>query len=450
MFNPKENLLDQQLAVSGLEMQFFKDLITTGAYSRNKKAKKNEKNAKKQQKKIAKTHNQHNKKLDEADKANYQAMRDFTHETNVRNWERGKEIQDYQYTAQLNQYYKSQAIGQQQLRLNEQARDIAIEGERAAINEAFIQQNFQHQESMSALRQAYAEQGINRAEQNIQLAGINSRQQFGAMSIENELKQQREQTGLQKESAMVDSLVAQGTAQLGQAGKSTAKAQQANMASLHRSLMALDTELSGRKVTAAIQMAELNADASLSKMGVGLNLKRIENAIADAESAAQGNIEVLNANMQSLMTQAERNVQQIELERSVSDANTRAAMMIKPQRLSYDPEPELPPERIFVDRMEMIPGFVPSAQQENLWSAGIKTVASVVSTVATGVGAINAVGQAGGLGSMMGNAFGTGTQAAASATTNVAASAATKLTNPINYLGNSPANFVGGTPFKFP
>jgi hypothetical protein len=450
MFNPKENLLDQQLAVSGLEMQFFKDLITTGAYSRNKKAKKNEKNAKKQQKKIAKIHNQHNKKLDEADKANYQAMRDFTHETNVRNWERGKEIQDYQYTAQLNQYYKSQAIGQQQLRLNEQARDIAIEGERAAINEAFIQQNFQHQESMSALRQAYAEQGINRAEQNIQLAGINSRQQFGAMSIENELKQQREQTGLQKESAMVDSLVAQGTAQLGQAGKSTAKAQQANMASLHRSLMALDTELSGRKVTAAIQMAELNADASLSKMGVGLNLKRIENAIADAESAAQGNIEVLNANMQSLMTQAERNVQQIELERSVSDANTRAAMMIKPQRLSYDPEPELPPERIFVDRMEMIPGFVPSAQQENLWSAGIKTVASVVSTVATGVGAINAVGQAGGLGSMMGNAFGTGTQAAASATTNVAASAATKLTNPINYLGNSPANFVGGTPFKFP
>ena len=212
MFNPKESLLDQQLAVSGLEMQFFKDLITTGAYSRNKKAKKNEKKAKKQAAKVAKIQNEHNDKLDKADKANYQAMRDFTHETNVRNWERGKEIQDYQYAAQLNQYYKSQAIGQQQLRLNEQARNIAVEGERAAINEAFIQQNFQHQESMAALRQTYAEQGINRAEQNIQLAGINNRQQFGAMSIENELKQQREQTGLQKESAMVDSLVAQGTA----------------------------------------------------------------------------------------------------------------------------------------------------------------------------------------------------------------------------------------------
>ena len=198
MFNPKESLLDQQLAVSGLEMQFFKDLITTGAYSRNKKAKKNEKNAKRQAAKVAKIQNEHNDKLDAADKANYQAMRDFTHESNVRNWERGKEIQDYQYASQLNQYYKSQSIGQQQLRLNEQARDIAVEGERAAINEAFIQQNFQHQESMAALQQTYAEQAINRTEQNIQLAGINNRQQFGAISIENELKQQREQTGLQK------------------------------------------------------------------------------------------------------------------------------------------------------------------------------------------------------------------------------------------------------------
>ena len=204
---------------------------------------------------------------------------------------------------------------------------------------------------------------------------------------------------------MVDSLVAQGTAQLGQAGKSTAKAQQANMASLHRSLMALDTELSGKKVTAAIQMAELNADASLSKMGIGLNLTRIENAIADAEGAAQGNIEVLKANMQSRIAQSERNIEQIDLERRVADANTRAAMMIKPQRLSYDPEPQLPPERVFVDRMEVIPGFVPSAQQENLWSAGISTVGSVVGTVAGVASGAAAVSEAGGLGKIVNNIF---------------------------------------------
>ena len=54
---------------------------------------------------------------------------------------------------------------------------------------------------------------------------------------------------------MIDSLVAQGTAQLGQAGKSTAKGVQANMAALQRSLMALDTEMSGRRVSAHLQMA---------------------------------------------------------------------------------------------------------------------------------------------------------------------------------------------------
>ena len=423
MFNPKENLLDQQLAVSGLEMQFFKDLITSGAYSRNKKAKKNEKNQKAHAKKVANLQNKHNKKLDKADKANYYAMRDYSHKTNLRNWERGKEIQDYQYAAQLNQYEKSQQIGTEQLGLNAKAREVAIEGEKAAINEAFIQQQFQHQESLGALEQTYVEQGINRQEQNIQLAGIKNQQKFGAMSIENELKQQRAQTALQKETAMVDNLVAQGTAQLGQAGVSATKAKQASMASLHRTLMALDTELSGKNVTAAIQMAELNADASLSAMGVGLNLQRIENAITDAEDATQANIEVLSANMKSLISQAERNVKQIELEKEVADLNTRASMMIKPERLPYDPQPEMPPERKFVDRMKVIPGFVPSAQQENLWSAGIKTVGTVVSTVATGVGAVNAINQAGGLGAMTSNLFGTGTNLAANTTQGLSAAA---------------------------
>ncbi len=38
MFNPKENLLDQQLSESGLEMNFFLDFLTGGADSRNKAA----------------------------------------------------------------------------------------------------------------------------------------------------------------------------------------------------------------------------------------------------------------------------------------------------------------------------------------------------------------------------------------------------------------------------
>ena len=405
MFNPKENLLDQQLAESGLEMQFFKDLITGGAHSRNKTAKKNEKAAKKHQKKIAKITNKHNKKLDKADKENYYNMRNFTHESNMRNWQRSAEIQDFQYLSQLQQFQKSTAIGSQQLGLNAEAEALGIEAEQAQIQEAFIQQQFQHEASMASLKEAYTQGMFDKRDQEIQLAGIKNKQKFGLEGLQNELRQQSTQNALQKEAAMVDSLSAMGTAKLGQAGKSTAKGVQANMASLQRSLMALDTEMSGRRVSAHMQMAELQADASLAEMSVGINLERIDNSIANAEAEAQGNLEVMRANMKSRIAQSERNIQQISLERKFADVNTKAGMMIFPQRLDYDPKPRKPPERIFVDRMKAIPGFVPKAQQENLWAAGFNTVASAVSTVATGVGAMGSVAQAGGLSNLAANVF---------------------------------------------
>ena len=163
-------------------------------------------------------------------------------------------------------------------------------------------------------------------------------------------------------------------------------------------------------------MAKLQADASLAEASVGLNIERIDNAIADAEDTAASNLEVQRANMKSKINQAERNIKQISLERNFADTNTRAGMMIFPKRLDYDPVPRKSPERVFVDRMEAIPGFVPPAQQENLWAAGFNTVAGAVSTVATGIGAVNAVNQAGGLGAMAGNLFGTGTNVAANTT----------------------------------
>lgn len=405
MFNPKENLLDQQLAESGLEMQFFKDLITGGAHSRNKAAKKNEKETRKYNEKIAKLTNKHNDKLDAADKANYYAMRNFQHESNLRNWQRGKEIQDFQYAAQMQQYQKSQAIGNAQLGLNAQAQAQAFDDEKATIEEAFIQQQFQHEASMSDLKEAYTQGMFDKRDQQTQLLGIKSQKKFGMESIQNELNQQVKQTALQKESAMVESLAAAGTTQLRQAGKSKGKALQANMSALQRGLLALDTEMSGRRLSASIQMAELQTDASLQEMSVGINLERIDNSIANAEASAEANLRVMRANMESKINQSERNLKQISLERAFADLNTRAGMMIKPARLPYDPKPRLSPERVFVDRMEAIPGFVPKAQQENLWAAGFNTITGAVGTVAGVASAGAAVKQAGGLGKIVSNLF---------------------------------------------
>ncbi len=43
-------------------------------------------------------------------------------------------------------------------------------------------------------------------------------------------------------------------------------------------------------LSAHLQMAELQADASLSEMSVGINLERIDNSIANAESEAESNL----------------------------------------------------------------------------------------------------------------------------------------------------------------
>jgi hypothetical protein len=378
MFNPKENLLDQQLAVSGLEMNIF-GILDGGAGKRNKQRREAYEEQKKFNQKVADLTNEHNDKLDQADKDNYYAMRDFSHETNMQKWQRGAEIQDFNYLQSLKQYQKSMTIGNAQLGLNAEAEAQAVDEEQAAIQEAFIQHQFEHDNNLGALKQAYFEGSIDKQGQQLNLQGIKNRASFGAQNIQANIKELSQKNAMDKETAMVESLLAQGEAQLGQAGKSTAKGAQANMAALQRSLMALDGELSGRNRQAAIQLAELQADTSLELAGVGLNIERIENTIANAEETARTNQEVMRQNMKSTIAQTERNLRQIALDRQFADINTREGMMLFPERLSYDPAPELTPERVFVDRMEAIPGFVPPPVTESRFGGFLNTLGSIAS-----------------------------------------------------------------------
>ena len=400
MFNPKgNNLLDEQLSVSGLEMNWLGAVIGgvtsiasgimghQAAKSQNADARKAEKEQRKHQKALARLTNDYNRKLDGADKANYYAMREYSYETSLKNWQRGAEIQDYQYLQRLKEWQKSTAIGNAQLGLNAQGEALGIQAEADAINEAFIQQQFQYQQVASALKQTYVEQNINQQEQFQQLAGIRNRKDFGNLAFQNTVDQLMTQGALAKESEMVKNLVSSGAIQASaQAGKSAAKAQQSNMAELHRGLMALDSELSGKYKQAAVQMAQLNADSSLQEAGVGLNLRRIDQAIINAESEAQGNLEVMRANMKSTLNQTLRDLQQISLDRQYADINTQANMMLKPERLSYDPPPRLPPERVFVERMEALPGYVPPPQQQSVWAPLFSGISGAASAA---MGAIN-------------------------------------------------------------
>jgi hypothetical protein len=353
------------------------------ASSQNSRAKKQAKEQQKFNKEIAKLQNKHNEKLDKADEANYKAMRDFNHESALKIWQRNAEMQDFQFLNSLKEYQKSTAIGNAQLGLNAKAAQLGVQAEQDALQETFIQQQFQYKNTLSDLKQTYVEQNFNSFDQFQKLEGIRNRQRFGSENFRNTVDQLTTQSALTQEAEMVKGLVAEGSIQATrQAGKSTAKGLQSNMAQLQRGLQALDSELSGKYRQAAVQMAELNVDSSLQAAGVGLNLKRIETAVQNAESEAEGNLEVLRENMKSELNQTLRNVKQIEFDRLTANVNTRAGMMLFPERLSYEPRPEKPPERIFIERMEAVPGYVPPPQQQSVWAPLISGITNAAGTMA--------------------------------------------------------------------
>lgn len=354
----------------------------SSANKANKDAKKAQKKQEEHNKKVAKLTNEHNDKLDAADVANYEAMREYSHETSLQNWQRSGEIQDYKYLQTLKEYEKNLGITRDQLALNVTSAGQAIQSEEAAVADMFLQQQFQRESSLAALKGVYAEGNLNRKEQNVKMLGIQSQQRLGTASINNTIDQLMKGGSFARTNALVEGLVNEGRAAMGQAGKSKAKRQQSASAALHRGLMELETELTGKRKQAGIELAQLNAETSLAKTGVGLNLERIANSISVAEADAEFNNRVMTANMKSFISQTERNIKDIQLQKQVADLNVRESTMLKPERLSYDPVPQLPPERIFVERMEAIPGFVPQAAQQNVWAPLIQGVAQGASTIA--------------------------------------------------------------------
>ena len=383
------------------------------ASKNNATARSNQRNQEKLNKKIAEKTNEHNDKLDAADVANYEAMREYSHETSLQNWQRGGEIQDYQYLGRLKEYEKSIGISRDQLALNVTSAGQAIQSEETSVDDMFLQQQFQRESSLAALKGAYTEGNLNRKEQGVKMLGIQSKQRLGTASINNSIDQLMKEGSFAKTNAMVKGLIAEGQAAMGQAGKSKVKRQQSASAALHRGLMALETELTGKRKQAGIELAQLSAETSLAKTGVGLNLERIENSINAAEADAEYNNKVMTANMKSFISQTERNIKGIQLQKQVADLNVRESTMIKPERLSYDPPPELPPERIFIDRMEAIPGFVPQAAQQSVWAPLIKGIGAGASALvgvdfSPGNKDKGGGGGGGGGGSPLGTAFGQG------------------------------------------
>jgi len=438
MINKNYDLLGEQLAESGLEMNIDPiiggALINAGtslisgiiggseAASANKKARAEAKKERQAAKKVARSTNKYNRELDKADKANYEAEREFSHQNNLKSWERGAEIQDYEYLKQLKLYEKSQQISNQQQDLNALAGTQAIDAELDAIDDMFLQQQFQNETSLSNLKKTYFEASAQTKELGLKSLQISSTKDLGFASLQNTIQQARGKTAMDKESALIDGLVAQGKASLGQAGVSSAKRQQSNTAALQRGLMSLERQMTGEVTQAQIKMLELSADASLQQLGVGLNLERVGNSIAEAEAEADYNKKISKANMDSFLAQSARNIRSIELQKQFADFNAEASEILFPERLSYNPKPELPPERIFVPRMEVEAGYVATPAQQST-SAPFLSGLIGAGEALVGKDFSNLFGGGGG------NGFNPGAQSS-------------------NLFSNNIANFGGGTPYS--
>ena len=160
MFNPKENnLLDEQLAVSGLEMNIVGVFAAVsavasiaGGISASKQAAKNNrtaaKNAAEQRaaaKEQAQKTNAYNKEVFAADKANYYSNRAYEWETALRNYKYNQEIQEYNYQQAAARYLASVENTQNQLAYNSMAAMQARESEQASLNDILNEDAFQRE-----------------------------------------------------------------------------------------------------------------------------------------------------------------------------------------------------------------------------------------------------------------------------------------------------------------
>jgi len=214
--NKNFNLLEEQLAESGLEMQWVGAAIgavtsivggIAGASEANKAnndAKKAQKEQQKHLNKIAKTTNKYNKRKFEVDKENYYKQREYNFETALKSWQYQTTIRALQEKVDAQKYLMNVKNSNSQLTYNQIAEEQALSREQLAVNDARAENAFQRQD------------------------------------------------------LLVAQLAAEGKASLGQAGRSRAKGMQSNLAQIGRDIAVLDASLTGEIRQSTLNMFDIS------------------------------------------------------------------------------------------------------------------------------------------------------------------------------------------------
>lgn len=382
-FNPKnDNLLDQQLSVSGLEMgiaPWVAPAVGTligafGGYSStsssNKAARKAAKAQKKFQKKLARYKNKYQKQFDAVEKKNYERQVKFEYNNAIDNWKYQTLTQNFQYLNTLKQYERSLALGNANLGLNKAGRDSALDAEIKALKDSKKEAKFAAKQNMVDLKRTLIAAGFEKKSQKTRLKTIAAQEKAGQRSIQMQMNEKADQGALEKQNKVVEGILADGQASLAAPGRSGAKGKQAGQAAVARAITALDVEIKGSRRNAALQLAELEVQTGLQARDVKTQLQVIDEQIRQAFSDQKFNANMIEENLRSQIDQVKLNVKDINLQKMAADIDTRSNMMLFPKKLAYLPQPKIPPMKIFLESMKAIPGYVPPPQKQSVF-AGI-------------------------------------------------------------------------------
>ena len=335
----------------------------------NKEAKKAHKKQKKAAKQAVRDQNRYNREKVKAEKENYFKQREFEYDTAIKSWNRQKEIQDFEYLNALQRYSKDVDIYSQNKDFSQQAADLSKTNIQANLSSVFKGQMFDREDQIASLRKNLAEGSFNRKLTDLELESVVNQNIVGKLNIRQEMKALETEASFKKQTDLIDSLQKRGDAALRQAGKSRQKGMQSTLAEYYRDTAALTEMLSGKRKQNLIKLAELEQGTATAVKQLGLKKQQIDNAMLEAAYDTEFNMRVLDADVESAIDQAERDIQGVDLQQYGRNLQAFASLSIKPERLSYAPKPEMAPERVFGPALEIDPDsqVPPAPQQQSTW-----------------------------------------------------------------------------------
>jgi hypothetical protein len=189
----KDNLLKEQLAESGLEMQIGAIFAGIGAITgifgaasgasqaaeQNRKAEERYQEQKKLAKEAADKTNEYNAKKFEVDKENYYKQAQYNFDTAVESWQYQTTVRALGEKVDAEKYLMNVQNSQRQLTFNDVAAQQASSREQLAFNDAMSEYRFQAQDQLVAQLQAQGQSRLGQAGRSLNKRDQGVRAQIG-------------------------------------------------------------------------------------------------------------------------------------------------------------------------------------------------------------------------------------------------------------------------------